>query len=253
MSHDSHTPITSSWQLDWPTGHRMWTTTRVVPAEYGTPGNSLMPVVGQTMAKQLGASSPYANNVIVRVQEGPTQDGKIRLTLEHTTIPTGVHTRYQSMAFVFPPIYPNNTTFFPGGSAARPRTVIAKTDYQFALSAAAWMEEASIWDFTNPASGPFEVESFLAESANVVYEAADGQPGTIGDFLFGTFVAQDTIHNAIEISVPGDLYYVIPPSRPSATQYAQWVASKTLLMASRTVDDWYGNILVKRTAWVRAQ
>lgn len=253
MSHDAYTPITSSRQLDWPTGHRIWTTTRTVPAEYVTPANNLMPQVGQTMAAQLGATSPFSANIIVGVYDSPIGDGKVRLTIEHTTIPSGTHTRYQSMAYVFPPIYPNNTAFFPGGSAQRPRTVLAKVDYQFATSAAAWMEEAAIWDFVSPASGPFEVESFLAESANVVYEAADGQPGTIGDFLFGTFVAQDTIHNTIEISVPGDLYYVIPPSRPSATQYAAWVAAKTLLMVSRTVDDWYGPILVKRTAWLRAQ
>lgn len=247
MGHDPYSPITTSRQLDWPKGHRIYTTTRTVAGEYPIPS------VGNTMAAQLGTTHPYAAHIITDVQERPEQNSQRILTLEHTLVPTGTHTKYQTVAFVFPAIYPNNTTFFPGGSMRRSRNVLGRVVYEYKRDPSTWLNEAAIWNFTDTSSGPFEVESLLAQAANEIFLDGDGKSGTVGQFLNGTFIAQDTIHNAITISVPGDLFYEIAASRPSATQYAQWVTNKTELMVSRTVDDWYGDILMKRTVYVRAQ
>jgi hypothetical protein len=248
MGHDPHSPITTSRQLDWPKGHRIYTTTRTVPAEYP------IPLIGATMAAQLGNTPhPYASNIIIDVREGPIDNATRTLSIDHTAIPAGTHTKYQTVACVFPAIYPNNTAFFPGGSMRRSRNVLGKVQYQFSQNPSSWLAEGAIWNFTDPSSGPFEVESWLAQAANEIFIDGDGNGRTVGEFLNGTFIAQDTVHNGIDISIPGDLFYQIAASRPSATTYAGWVANKTEIMISRTVDDWYGDILMKRTVLVRAQ
>lgn len=245
----AHTPITTSRQIEIPKGHRIFTTTR-----HQCPVEMPVPTQGSTMATFLGTGSTHAGNIVLDAWDSPSGDGKKSITVEHTAVPGSVATTYETVAFQFPPIYPNGTTFFPGGSYRRPRNVLGRITYEFSRTpAATWGSALPLWDFAALSTGPFEVRSFLADASGEPYADDEGNSGTIGSWLKGNFVASDTVHDAVIISIPGILYYAIPPSVPSATQYAQWVDAQTELMVSRTIDDWYGDISMRRTVYVKAR
>jgi hypothetical protein len=110
----------------------------------------------------------------------------------------------------------------------------------------------TIWNFTDVLTGPFEVQSFIAEAAGQNFSEDDGASGRVGDFLNPAFIMVDTVNNPITINSPGSLFYVVPASAPNATTYASWVAAGTELMASRTIHKWYCGYM-RRTSYVRAQ
>lgn len=242
-----YTPITTSRQVEIPKGHRIYTSTRRQCAV-----EMAVPTQGAAVGSFLGGL--HAANIILDAWDNPSGDGKKTITIEHTTVPGGSFVSYETVAFQFPPIYPNGTAFFPGGSYRRPRNVMGRITYEFSRTpGATWGAAAAIWDFTSLATGPFEVKSFLADASGEPYQDDEGNSGTIGAWLKGNFIASDTIHDAVVISIPGILYYAIGTSFPSATQYAAWVAGQNELMVSRTVDDWYGDISMRRTVYVKAQ
>jgi hypothetical protein len=243
----AHTPITTSRQVEIPKGHRIYTSTRRQCAVE-------MPVPTQGAAVGTFLGGIHAANIVLNAWDSPTGDGKKSITIEHTTVPSGISVSHETVAFQFPPIYPNGTAFFPGGSYRRPRNVIGRITYEFSRTpASTWGTAPAIWDFSSLATGPFEVRSYLADASGESYSDDDGNSGTIGGWLKGNFVASDTIHDSVTISVPGVLFYSIVPSVPSATQYAAWVAAQAELIVSRTVDDWYGDISMRRTVYVKAQ
>ncbi len=251
-------PWTRRRYLSIPKNHVLWTTTILIPRSY------TLPTVGQQiknvsyLSEVLGMLPGRQEDWIVDVRH-PDAYGGYQLEVDHMLVPSGSYSDYQTVAHVFPAIYPNNTTFFPGGSMRRSRNVLGRVQYDFTRTSgvgsdwAAWQAEPAIWDFSSRTSGPFEVQSLLAEAANENFIDGDGDSGSVGKFLNPNFISQDTIHNAITISAPGDLFYEIDASKPSATTYASWVSGKSEIMVSRTIDDWYGDIKMKRTVWVRAQ
>lgn len=241
---DAYTPITTSRVLQTPLGHRIYTTTRDVSDRFPLP----------TLGAELSASNfiaGFTNHIVLDASEVPKPGGGKRVTVTHGTIPSGSFTEYESQAFTFPPIYPGST-FMPGGSRARQRVVPARVTYEYQATIGTWMAAATIWDYTTPSTGPFEVRSYIAEAAGENFEADDGSSGRVGDYLNPFFIGIDTVNNLITIYDPGDLFYEIGASAPSATVYAGWVANKTELMASRTVHKWYTGYM-RRTAYVRAQ
>ncbi|MCE5310447.1 MAG: hypothetical protein LLG20_22650 [Acidobacteriales bacterium] len=264
----SHTALPSRpWtrfrHLSIPKNHRLYTTTILIPISYTIPdvGMQIKDVASAGvpyLTEALGMAAGRQDDYIVAVRH-PEAYGGYRLELDHMTVPVAAYSDYQTVACVFPSIYPNGTSFFPGGSMRRSRSVLGRVLYQFTRTTGAgstwatWQADGTIWNFVSLGTGPFEVESYLAQAANEIFIDSDGNSGTVGQFLNGTFIAQDTIHDAITISIPGDLYYEIGESKPSATTYASWVANKTEIILSRTIDDWYGDIKMRRTVFVRAQ
>lgn len=241
---DAYTPITSSKTLATPKGHRIWTTTRKVADEFP------LPEIGATLASS-NFIGGFADHIILDCHEYPHPGGGKKVVVTHGTFPAGIFTEYESQAFTFPPIYPGSE-FMPGGSRARQRVVPARVTYEYRAEVGDWMNAATIWDYTTPSTGPFEVRSYIAEAAGENFEAADGSSGRVGDYLNPFFIGIDTVNNLITIYDPGDLFYEIGASAPSATDYAAWVANKTELMASRTIHKWYTGYM-RRTAYVRAQ
>jgi hypothetical protein len=241
---DAYTPITTSRVLQTPRGHRIHTTTREVSDRFP------LPVLGS----ELSASNfiaGFTDHIILDASEVPKPNGGKRVSVTHGTFPTGVFTEYESQAYTFPPIYPGST-FMPGGSRARQRVVPARVTYEYRAAIGDWMEAATLWDYLSPTTGPFEVKSYIAQAAGETFVAEDGSSGRVGDYLNPFYIGIDTVNDAINVYDPGDLFYTIGASAPSATTYAGWVANKTELMASRTVHKWYTGYM-RRTAYVRAQ
>lgn len=250
---DAFRPITTSQRLDNPRGYRLFTTQREVPAEF-TPPN-----IGDPLGNFLPGS--LSSNLVLSVSDSP-RDGKQIVTVRHGLVPEGpdggeAFVEYESFAYRFPPIYPNSTPFFPGGSQDRNRVVPARVVYEYAKIGSSkfntWRDASTIWDFTDPTTGPFEVKSYIADAAAQKFTGDDGSAGVVGQFLAPAFIAQDTINNSLSISSPGSLFYTVGASSPSATAYAAWVAARTEIIASRTISKWMGNIYCRRTVWVRAQ
>lgn len=253
MSSDPYSPITTSRVLDEPRGHRVYTTTRKVAAEFPLPGK------GEVLSEAnfiggFGTVGDY--HYILDVSDYPDGDGK-KVSVTHSKIPAGTFTEYESLGYVFPPIYPKTSqAHFPGGSKARSRTVTARVEYEYTTNPAAsptnWRGDATIWDFSSVSSGPFEVRSYLSEAAGANFVAADGSSGLVGDFLNPSFVGQDTLNDIFRIYSPGSLFYSVGASSPSAATYLGWITSKSEFMASRTIHKWYC-FYMRRTVWVRAQ
>jgi hypothetical protein len=260
---DPFRPITTSRRLNAPANYRMWTTTRQFPAEY------VPPVVGANMQAILGTGNdddgiPWASHRVFYVTKPEIKGGLVTLSITHGPIPglsTGggfiTFTEYESFAYRFPPIYPNETAFFPGGSQGRGRTVPARVVYEYAAKGDArfnaWLAAATIWNYTDPTTGPFEVESRIAFWASEDYPTGDGGYSTVGRWLSPSFIAQDTINNSIGISIPGELTATVEASRPSATTYAGWVNTGTEIMASRSLFKFQGDVYGRRTVWIKAQ
>jgi hypothetical protein len=247
---DAFRPVTTSRSLQTPQGYRIYTTTRQVAMEFP------LPVVGDLLSAS-NFIAGFTNHYIMDVNEVPNGDLK-KVTITHGPVPSGTYEEYESMAYTFPAIYPFSTTpeFFPGGSRQRGRVVPARVQYEYRLSpttpAPNWLTAATIWNYSDPTTGPFEVLSYMQEAAGSYFEADDGTGGLVGDFLNSMFIGQDTINDEIAISAPGDLAYTIDPSLPSKTTYATWVAGNTEIMASRTLFKFYC-FYARRTVWVRAQ
>jgi len=257
MSYDSYSPITTSSAIDFPAGHRIYTTRLSVGGEYS------IPVVGTTMSPILGAGSPYAAHIIVAVSEGVQPKTSQRyVVIRHFKIPgTGggptSFYRYQSIAYTFPAIYPNASGFYNGGSNARPRLCLGRVKHEFALPGSTtfnnWLAAPTVWDGTDLSSGPFQVWSLLAQTAGENFLDGDGNSGRVGDYLNMAFVTQDTIHNAYSIYAPGDLAYSSAASIPSVTEYKAFYDASSWLIARRDVSEWYSPIMVRRTYEVPVQ
>ena len=242
---DAFRPITTSRLLSMPKGHRIYSTSREVPTEFPFP----------TIGAVLTASNfigGFTNHIILDVTEAPGKGNLKRVTVTHGTFPSGEFTEYESEAYTFPPIYPNSTAFMPGGSRPRGRVAIARVVYQFQLTIGSWLSDTTIWDFTTPSTGPFEVRSYIAEAAGRNFTVDDGSSGRVGDYLNAAFINLDTVNDAFTVYDPGVLLYNVSASVPSATTYASWVTAKTEIMTARTVHKWYCGYM-RRTAFVRAQ
>lgn len=247
---DAFRPITTSRTLQTPQGYRIYTSQREVAAEYP------LPAIGAAMS---GFLPGFTDHYIMDVTDRPYRAGKI-VTVTHGPVPSGTFTEYESVGYRFPMVYPNATTFFPGGSQARPRTVPGRVTYQYALDpdAAGWLDLPAIWDF-NPsgvapaglASGPFEVKSWMVEAAGVMWDD-DFNLGLVGDYLNQGFIGQDTLNDQIYVNGPGSEAHGIVASIPSVTQYAAWVTAGTELMASRVMGKWYCFYML-RSVFVKAQ
>ena len=264
MSQDPYRPITTSRRLAVPKNHRVWTTSRAFPA------NAPLPLIGQTMEGILGTGADADGNlwsthrIISQPVMGKSDGALVQISLTHSTVPGlqsggsfATFTEYESFAFRFPPIYPNSTAFFPGGSQQRPRTVTGRVVYEYAEVGSSrfngWRGEESIWNYTDPTSGPFEVKSNIAKESSVEYEIPDGGYSTVGRWLSAPFIFQDTINDAIAINIPGELAYTVAASAPSASTYAGWVAARTEFIAARSIFQWQGDIYGRRTVYVMAQ
>lgn len=246
MSSDAHTPITSSRTLQTPKGHHIYTTTRDVAVEFP------LPAIGATMASSNFVAG-FTDQIILDVSDIPLPHRAKRVSVTHGAFPVGVFTEYEAQAFTFPAIYPDLTAaFMPGGSRERPRSVAARVTYEYRLEPGNWLTAPTIWDYVDPATGPFELKSYLAEAAGQYFITADSGSGQVGDYLNPYYLGMDVVNNQITISDPADLFYIIIASAPSLTTYANWVAANTELMASRTVHKWYCGYM-RRTAYVRAQ
>jgi len=245
---DAFTPITTSRLLQTPLGHRIYTTTREVATEFPLP----------TLASALSESNfiaGFTDHIILDASEAPKPGGGKRVTVTHGKIPAGTFTEYESMAYTFPPIYPKTGgSFFPGGSRPRQRLVTARVVYEYQANIGSWQSDPTIWNYSSLSSGPFEVKSYLMEAAGINFVSEDGGSGLVGDFLNRNYLGLDTVHNAVTVWSGADvgLIYIISASVPSYDTYAGWVASRTELMAQRTVSKWYTGY-VRRTAFVRAQ
>ena len=251
---DPHSPITTSRTLQTPLGHRIYTTTRDVAAEFP------LPALGVLMSATNFVAG-FTDHYILDVSETPLPHRAKRVTVTHGTFPTGAFTEYESQAYTFPPIYPYTpdpmgASFMPGGSKARQRVVPARIVYEYTLNPGAsptnWLAAPVIWDFSNIATGPFEVQSFIGQAAGVNFTNEDGSSGSVGQFLNPHFIGVDTVNNGYRVYSPGNLLYDIPASIPSASTYAGWVVAGTELMASRTIHRWYCGYM-RRTAYVKAQ
>lgn len=263
MSQDPYRPITTSRRLSVPRNYRVWTTSRKFPADYP------LPLIGGTMETILGAGND-ADNIawslhrILNVTPGKMDGGLTPITFTHGPIPGlqpggafSSFTEYEAVAFRFPPIYPNVSAFFPGGSQQRPRTVPGRVVYEYAVQGSAtfsgWLSAATIWNYTDPTTGPFEVRSNIAKDSAVEYPLPDGGYSTVGRWLVAPFIFQDTINDAIAINIPGELSYTVAASAPSAAAYAAWVAAGTEIMVGRSIFHWQGDIYGRRTVYVKAQ
>jgi hypothetical protein len=241
---DAFRPITSSRPLQTPQGYRIYTTQRDVPMEFP------LPAIGDLIsaANFIGG---FSNHFVMDVSDAPRGDSK-RVTVTHGPVPAGAFTEYESVPYTFPPIYPNATAFFPGGSKARSRVVIGRIVYEFRQTPGNWTSLAPIWNYTSLATGPFEVKSYLAEDYGTNFIDEDGESGLVGHYMNNSFVSDNTINDAWYVYAPGSLFYQGAPSAPSATIYAGWVAGGTELMARRTLHKWYCFYML-RTVWVKAQ
>jgi hypothetical protein len=243
---DAFSPITTSRTLQTPQGYRIYTTQREVAAEYP------LPTIGAAMSTFIAG---FTGHYIMDVSDRPRGSRKI-VTVTHGEVPSGVFTEYESVAYTFPPIYPNSTAFFPGGSRERSRVVTGRVTYEYKLDPTSaptdWTALAAIWDYSSLSTGPFEVLSYILESAGQQYTNGDQENGLVGDFLNPSFIGVSTINDALVIYAPGDLYYNLGASSPSATTYAGLVSAKTELMASRIMHRWYCFYMLK-TTWVKAQ
>jgi hypothetical protein len=244
MSSDSHRPITSSRSLQTPLGHRIYTTSREVSAEYEPP------VVGSLLSAS-NFIAGFNNHYVLDSTDSPTNSGK-RVVVTHGTFPSGTFTEYESVAYTFPAFYPTAGSRFPGGSRPRQRVVPARVVYEYRLAPGNWLTAATIWNYSDPTTGPFEVASLIAKAAGVNFTDGDGDSGMVGDFLNSAFINHDTINNAITISAPGDLFYTIGASAPSATTYNNWISLQTEFIASRTIHKWYCGYM-RRTVYIKAQ
>jgi hypothetical protein len=246
----SYGPIISDQRLSTPANHLLYSTSVEVPLALS------LPLIGDTMTAVLGGSHPLKNTIIVDIDER-FQGAKRMLSIRHTNIPTGEFTEYESFAYRFPPIYPNGSTFFPGGSQERNRTISARVVYEYDVASGStfsgWRSAATIWNYSSVASGPFEVKSWIAEASAKFFTGDDGTNGTVGQFLAPAFIAQDTIHPALTINAPGSLHYDIAASSPDTATYASWVTARTEFIASRSITKWMGNIYMRRTVWIMAQ
>lgn len=245
---DAHSPITTSRSLQTPQGYRIYTTTRTVPMEFP------LPTVGALMSAS-NFIAGFTNHYIMDVSDVPKGSDK-RVTVTHGAGPSGIYEEYESFAYTFPAIYPNGTAFFPGGSRQRSRVVPARVQYEYRVApntpSPNWLTAATIWDYSDPITGPFEVRSYMQEAAGSYFTGDDGSGGLVGDFLNSMFIGQDTVNDEISISAPGDLAYTIGVSSPSATTYAGWVSGNIEIIASRTLFKFYC-FYARRTVWVRAQ
>jgi hypothetical protein len=261
---DPFRPITTSRRLDVPRNHRVWTTSRQFPADFP------LPLIGATMEGILGPGNDpdgfawSMHRILSQPSIGRAEGALVPISITHSTVPglqSGgtftTFTEYESFPFRFPPIYPNGTSFFPGGSQQRPRTVTGRVVYEYAPLGStrfnAWRAEETIWNYTDPTSGPFEVKSNIAKDSAVEYEIPDGGYSTVGRWLSAPFIFQDTINDAIAINIPGELAYTVVASAPSATVYAGWVAARTEFIAGRSIFQWQGDIYGRRTVYVMAQ
>lgn len=242
---DAHTPITTSRTLQTPLGHRIYTTVRDVAVEFP------LPELGALLSATNFVAG-FIDHYILDVSDTPLPHRGKRVTVTHGKFPSGTFTEYESQAYTFPSIYPNNTTFMPGGSRPRQRVVPARCVYEYSPTPAAWLTAPLIWDYSNPASGPFEVRSYIGEAAGQNFTNEDGSSGSVGQYLNPHFIGLDTVNNQIRVYSPGNLLYDIGASSPSATTYATWVTSGTEIMISRTIHRWYCGYM-RRTVYIKAQ
>lgn len=244
-------PWTKFQYLKIPKNHKLYTTVILIPYSYTIPeAGQQISAISYLSGVAAGRQSDY----IVDVRY-PEAYGGYRLEIDHMTVPSGSFTEYESVAYTFPPIYPNATAFFPGGSKPRSRVVPARVVYEYQLTPTSptnWLTAATIWDYTTPSTGPFEVKSYLAEAAGTNFIDDDGTSGSVGEFLNPSFIGQDSINDAFNVYSPADLAYAVGASSPSAATYADWVANNTEIMVSRTIHSWY-EFTMRRSVFVRAQ
>lgn len=255
MSSDAFSPITTSRTLQTPKGHRIYTTTRDVASEYP------LPAIGSLLS-ETNFIAGFSGHYVLDVTDSPKGNGK-RVTVTHGSFPSGTFTEYESLAYTFPALYPLSGAVYPlgsptagavyaGGSRPRSRVVTARVAYEYRLAPGDWLTAASLWNYSDPATGPFEVISFIAEAAGAAFVGGDGTPGQVGNYLNLAFIGMDTVNDEIEISVPGDLSYNINPSVPSGSVYNSWIILGTELMASRRIFKWYCGY-GRQTTYVKAQ
>ena len=261
MSQDAH-----SWQLrrqkvDMPANHTIFTATREqMPMELDVPdlGTAVNTIPGFE-------GGTWAGHFVIGAGDNPAGN-KRNAWFEFSTVPAN-HTEYESMGFVFPPIYPPlppppgtpsppaPLANFPGGSLARSRVVMAKVEYEYSLGMnPAW--EAAPASAQTPTGGPFQPISTIMQDAANTYQNLEGQWKRIGDWLQVSFIGQDTLNDQINIDLnkyPESLEYGVVPSTPSAAEYDGWVTSGTYIIADRTVKKWRGNYFMRVTRKVRAQ
>lgn len=242
---DAHTPRTTVRRLSTPQGHQIYTTTRDVAVEFP------LPVIGSAMSAS-NFIAGFTGHYILDVSEAPLSHNAKRVTVTHGAFPSGTFTEYESQAYTFPPIYPNESGFMPGGSRARQRVVTARVTYEYRLAPGSWLTDPAIWDFSTLSTGPFEVRSYIAQAAGEDYERRGGEYSQVGAWLNSWYIGVDTLNDFLAVTIPGELYYEIGASAPSATTYASWVAAGTELIAARTVHKWYCGYM-RRTAYVKAQ
>lgn len=242
---DPYSPVTTSRVLQMPQGHRIYSTTRKVATEFP------LPAIGVVLSAN-NFIAGFINHYILDVSESPIATGGKNVTVTHGTIPSSTFTEYESQAFTFPPIYPSGTTFMPGGSRSRQRVVPARVTYEYRLVPGSWLTDAAIWDYADSTTGPFEVKSYIARAAGENFVSEDGSSGSVGSYLNAHFIGIDTVNNEFSIYAPGDLFYIVDASAPSADTYSTWVTDGTELMASRTLHKWYCGYM-RRTSYVRAQ
>lgn len=244
MSFDAHSWIVRRRRVSFPKNARVYSCTREqLPMEMD------LPEIGTDAATILG--SAFTGYVVTDSGDNPS-GAKRNAYFEIAQVPSGVFTEYESMGYTFPPIYPaSGLTNFPGGSAARPRVVLAKVEYEFSRTPSAWEADASIG--TGLTDGPFQPKSVLAFASSQDYEGSNGSYYKVGQWLEGYFISQDTLNNAMDINIPGELFYAISASTPSASTYDGWVTAKSFFIADRSVSKWRGDIYVRVTRKVRAQ
>jgi hypothetical protein len=251
----AHRPRTVRQRMDMPRNHYLYTTTIRAASE------TELPEIGDSMEGLLGPS--FTDQYVLECSDAPDGGGDDHVhTISHSVVPAD-HTEYESVAYTFPPIYPDmgdpqTRTFFVNGSEPRGRVVIGRVTYEYsrlATEIATWRADPtySHVDATDAACGPFEVDSVLALAAGQSYEDDDGNYRSIGSWLVGQYVMNNTLNDGMYISDPGTLYYLIGESNPSATTYAGWVEDHKEIMASRVITRWRGDMYMRVTRYVIAQ
>lgn len=253
MAHDAQTWIVRREKVAVPPNFSIYNATRK-----SLPAEAECPDVGTEVSSIAGFTSKYAGHFVIASGQSVGGD-KVDAWFHFCTTP-GNHVEYESMGYVFPPIYPPDKdlafTNFPGGAPARSRVVYAEVthEYNHGGPLAAWLTDPVV--ATNATSGPFQPKSVLLQSAAEPYQDLEGTWKTIGTWLQGQFLAQDTLNDGIAISLnkyPESLSYNIDPSIPSATTYDGWVTSKTKFIADRVIRKWRGGFYVRVTRKVVAQ
>lgn len=237
---DAFRPITTEQRLELPWNYVLYTTTRVVPAE------KALPQIGALMSTEMAG---FATRIL-DVSAVPDGNGKKRLSIQHGDLPSN-HDEHESVAYTFPPIYPTaGLTKYAGGSQPRPMIVPARVSYEYAIKGGGAF---TAWLGTNNTA--FQVQSNIAKDAAEPYEDPpdSGEYQRIGDWLNGTFIFQNTVHNPINISIPGVLAYSIAASVPSASAYVSWILNRTELVAHQYITRWRGDIYMRVTKRVQAQ